>query len=447
MKLAYVLTLACLLAGCSGKEATVANATATPGTKNPPVVEVGHPIQKALGSSLAYTGSLESTHQAAISSEVQGILKEVKVRVGSRVTEGQVLAVVDDSQLDAQVAQAQASQMAAESGVQTAISNEGASRDQVLTAQQNEQTALAQLANVKAAVEKSKSQLGLAQRNYKRIQTVYKQDLISAQALDQAGVQVQSARADLSAAEAQLKASQSQVEQTKAQARVAADQAATARSQVGTARAQADSQRAALASARIRKGYATVTSPVEGVVVSRNLDPGSSVSVSTPIMVVASTALLRVAIKVNEGDLADVREGDEMTVRVDAYPDHVWKGVARHLAGGLDPATRTLRVELEVVDPHHQLLPGMSARVEASSSSRRGLVVPLAAVLSDGDKHFVWVVDKESHAHKAPVNLIRFQDGEAVVTGSVTTKDEVVFSGVDQVSETTPVKAVPVGKK
>jgi RND family efflux transporter MFP subunit len=417
-------------------------ATPTPG-KREVVVQVAHPVERLLGTHTAYTGSLESPNQAAVAPEVSGLLKAVKVMVGDRVRQGQVLAIVDDSQLTAQVSQAQSSLLAAQSGVQTAISNEGSSRDQVLTAEQNVQTATAELANAVAAQSKAVSQSGLARRNYGRTNAVYKQDLISAQSLDQALVQLESARADVVSARSKVKASEGQVAQAKAQVRVAMDQSKTARSQVSTARAQAGSLQAALSSAVIRKGYATVLSPIDGVVLSRSLDPGVAVTPSTPILVVASTRHLRVAIAVDESDLSSIREGQKMSVEVDAYPDRVFPATVKNLSGGLDPATRTMRAELQVDDVGHRLRPGMSARVESLGVQSRGLVVPLSAVFSKNENPSVWVVDESHLPHRKLVKLLKIQDGDAVLAaGPVRATDLVVTSGVDQVSENVTVKSV-----
>src|SRR3989442_11893695 len=209
--------------------APVAGGTQVP----PPVVAVGRLMPMEIPNTLSLTATVVSLRETSVFSRVAGYLDTVTVRPGEMVRLGQVVAVVEHSQLDAQVQSAVATRRRAD----------------------------ADLLNARAAVDKAKAQLTVAQSNFTRVSSLFQDGLISQQAVDDAKGQLQTARADLDGAGAQ----------------------------VGVAQAEIEQAAASLRSAQLAQASATIRAPWAGIVVSRPLDPGAYVTTSggTPILSIA----------------------------------------------------------------------------------------------------------------------------------------------------------------
>lgn len=433
-----------LLAGCTKAPTAGAGKDKEKGKKGggPPVVGVARPRIETVGLTRKLEGNVESTNQVAIVPQLAGQLESVLVSVGDQVRVGQLLATVDDSQLEAQVSQARSDAAAAQFAVQTALANSAAARDQVLVAEQAVFQAEAQVIASQAALSKAETQLKLARKDLGRIREVYAKDLISAQVVDQTAAVAESAAADVRSAEAQLRATRGLLEQNKLRAGTAAAQQKAAQSQVASARAQASSQQSALAATEVRLGYTRLTSPLNGVVIAKPLDPGAYVAPSstTPVLVVASLDQLRVAFPLTESDLPMVHVGQKLAIRFDAFPTKVAVGRVARLAGGLDPSTRSMRVEVHLDDPPKGLRPGMLARLQLEEKARKIMVIPIEGVVPQGKDQYVWVVGAGNVVTRKKIEVGELQGDVAQVHAGLTEDDTIVVQGVDQVQDGKPVK-------
>jgi RND family efflux transporter MFP subunit len=397
----------------------------------PPAVAVAHPRQVMLPVTLSLVANVNSLKTATIVPKTSGYLQEVTVRPGDPVQTGQVLAVIDHAALDAQVAEAEAQVQGAQSGVQTAEAN-------LAAAQAQQANAEAQVANAKAGVAKAQAQLADAEVTYQRTAVLVREGALAPQNLDDA-------RATLVSDQTAVAAAQAQVTQAEAQVQAARQQAAAAASQIRTQQAQVGAQEAALQNARIQLQYATITAPFSGVVVSRSLDPGAYVTpgTSTPILTIADLDALDVVVNVGETDLPKVHVGDRVQIQVDAYPGRTFTGRVSRIAGGVDPTTRTVQVEIDIPNPGQLLRPGMYATVQIQAGTRPAVVLPLSALVAVGPDHYVWVVADGKVAQR-PVTVGQATGDVVEITGGVTPRDLVVVRGTDLVREGQPVNGVPV---
>lgn len=431
----------------TGRPASADPATPSKGrTPPPPLVGVAHPKRVTIPVTLQLTANIASLKTAVIYSKTAGYLQTVTVRPGSPVRTGQVVAVVDHAQLDAQVSQAQATVLAARSGVQTAKVAIAAAHAQLLNAIAGRQNAEAQLANAKAGVVKAHAQLVDAQATQSRIAALVKQGASAAQSLDDATAQVDTSRASLDAAGAQVKVAEAQVAQADAQVAAAREQETSARSQVRTQEAQAASQEAALENARLAVANATIVAPFDGIVVSRSLDPGAYVTpgTSTPIVTIADLDQIAVLVNVTEVQIASIHRGAPVRVTVDAYADRTFDGKVSRIAGGADPATRTVQVEIDIANPGQLLRPGMYATAQLSAGADKDvLVVPLGALVAVGSQHFVWAV-KDDKASRRQVTIGRATGDVVEVTNGISGSDQIIARGADLVREGQRVRAAPV---
>ncbi|HVH30964.1 MAG TPA: efflux RND transporter periplasmic adaptor subunit [bacterium] len=353
-----------------------------------PTVAVGRLQPTQIPVTLDLTASVISLRGTAVVSKVAGYLETVTVRPGDGVLADQIVAVVEHSALDAQVLSATAARRRAD----------------------------ADLLNSRAAVSRAKAQLVVAQANFTRVSGLFKDGLISQQAVDNATGDLQTARANLDAAE----------------------------SQVGAAQAAIDGADAALQSARLAQASATIRAPWSGIVVSRTLDPGAYVtpSAGTPILSIADLNNVAVLVNVTEADMGAIRRGMSAVVDVDAFPGRTFRGTVTRIAGGVDPDTRTVQVEIDLENGDHALRPGMYARVRLTGALRRAFVVPLSALSTGGTQQFVWVV-ADGRASRRAVTIGATTASMVEITAGVRPDEVIVFRGTELVREGGPVKTAP----
>ena len=210
----------------------------------------------------------------------------------------------------------------------------------------------AALANARAKLEKSRADLSLKQLNFERNQTLRTRNLIAQNDLD-------TARSDYAQAKAQLALDQAGVQQAEAQ----------------------------LSEARINLGYTNITSPVDGVVVSRSVDVGQTVAASfqTPELFKIAQDLTKMQVNaaVSESDIGGVHDGQPARFTVDAYPGRTFDGNVVQVRNA--PITVqnvvTYDVVIQVANPDLALKPGMTATVSITTARRDDVLrVPLRAL-------------------------------------------------------------------
>ena len=207
-----------------------------------------------------------------------------------------------------------------------------------------------------ATIRQRQADLKLAQNNMERSKSLYERDLLPRQTFDDTDARYQ-------AAQAQLELSLAQLEQT----------------------------RSRLNELKINLANTVITSPVDGFIGKRTLDPGASVGVNTSFISVVDIRTVRLVINVVEKDLRRIHQGTAVEVEVDAYPGEKFMGRVARLAPILDPATRTAQVEIEIPNSTFRLKPGMYARARFTVEKHDNtLVVPTLAVVDLQGKIGVW---------------------------------------------------------
>ena len=223
----------------------------------------------------------------------------------------------------------------------------------------------------KATIRQREADLKVAEVNFERSKNLFQRQLLAKQALDDA--------------ESKFLAAEAQIDLSKAQLM------------------QADAR---LQELRINLQNTNVTSPVDGFVGKRNVDPGAMVSQNTPIASVVEISRLKMVVNVVEKDIRLVTVGDSGDVDVDAYPGEKFRGRIARVAPVLDPATRTATMEIEIANSDNRLKPGMYARVSLTVEERKDtLVAPKTAVIDFESKRGVWMANQDNRAIFKPVEL------------------------------------------
>lgn len=266
---------------------------------------------------------------------------------------------------------------------------------------------LSQLATAKTQLATAQSQLNYQTANYKRYQTLFQKGLVAADDYDNA----------------------------KLSYRQAVEQVASAKEEV---------QRA-----QTNLGYATITSPIDGVVLSKSVEEGQTVaaSFSTPELFTIAQDLtnMQVVADVDEADIGDVKEGERVSFTVDAYPDDTFEGTVKQVRQEATTTNNVVTYEVVISAPNAdlKLKPGLTANVTIYTAERKGvLAVPSKAlrftptketvgkmkiVDVQGAKNKVWTIEGNSIvAHKVNIGMADgtntqvlggVQAGKKVVTG------------------------------
>lgn len=143
----------------------------------------------------------------------------------------------------------------------------------------------------------------------------------------------------------------------------------------------------------------SLRSPLAGSVIESHVLPGGAVEAGAPIFTVADLSVIDVVAEIPERNLPQVRTGQQATVSISAFPDMRFDGHVERLRDALNPETRTLRAVIHVPNGTRRLRPGMFATVRldiptengASSARPTSISIPESAIVTDGERRFVFV--------------------------------------------------------
>ena len=173
----------------------------------------------------------------------------------------------------------------------------------------------------------------------------------------------------------------------------------------------------------------TWSAPRDGIVLERNVVDGQRVMPGDILFRIADHSVLWAMVDVAERDLAVVREGQPVVVRVRSFPDKMFLGTVALVFPHLNPATRTVRVRIELPNADHVLRPDMYAEAEIDTGTGRPiLAVPDSAVIDSGNRQVVIVDKGEGRFEPRPVQLGRRGTGYVEIREGVTEGEAVVTS-------------------
>ncbi len=175
-----------------------------------------------------------------------------------------------------------------------------------------------------------------------------------------------------------------------------------------------------------------LTSPLPGVVVERNANPGQEArpDAAVPLFVVTNPRALWVWLDVTERDLALLAPGDRLAIRSAAWPDRTFEGRLELVGDALDPATRTVRARGAVDNAAGLLKAEMYVTVEVSGKSPRpATVVPARAILTDGAGRVCFVAAGPSRFRRTRVTVGPERDGKVPVLSGLPEGARVVTDG------------------
>lgn len=364
---------------------------------------ITRPVQRRdLTITIAANGTIKPERAINISPKNSGILRSLLVKEGDTVEQGQILAYMDDSNLQGRLTQAQA---------------------QIATAAASLQELLA--GNRSQDIAQGQARLASAQASLKQAQDVYQRNLALAQAgaiSQQSLVQYQTAQ---TTAQAQVREQQQALELLRQGARPEA--IAQARAQVEAARGNLQTVESDLADTAIR-------APFSGIVTRKFADPGAFVTPTTASSselsatsssILALAANNQVVAEVAENNISKIRLGQAVTFTADAYPNQTFQGKVAQIASQatVSQNVTSFEVKLAIADPKNQLKAGMNVAVEFNVGQvKNALVVPNAAIVRQQNGTGVFVVGPEQQPVFKPittgVTVGRFTEVKSGLTGN-----------------------------
>jgi HlyD family secretion protein len=283
------------------------------------------------------TGTVQAVTTVQVGSQVSGVLAWLGADFKSQVKRGQIIAKLDPTIFRAQVQNQQAGVVNAQAGVQAAM-----------TEIDNQ--------NASLAASKANQEATLSQRDDTR--DLVNRDLTLGTVIS--GRQVEAAQAQASGADARNQQATAQIGQ--AESGVASSQAKLGEAKAAVAQAKAQQ-------AQLNLDHATITSPIDGVVVSRNVDVGQTVAASlqAPTLFVIANDLTntQVLASIDEADVGQIHEGMAASFNVDAYPGRTFAGQIKQVRLNAQTAQNVViyTAVIAAANPDTKLLPGMTANI------------------------------------------------------------------------------------
>jgi multidrug efflux system membrane fusion protein len=212
-----------------------------------------------------------------------------------------------------------------------------------------------------------------------------------------------------------------------------------------TTKARLEQARAQLATARNQTAYTELAADADGVITAVLAEPGQVVAAGQPIVRLARPDEKEVVIHVPESRLAELREANQILVALWTQPEKPYAGRVREISPNADPVTRTFTVKVSVLEPDPSVRLGMTANVLLGERSTHQVVrLPLAAVVQEGGRTSVWVVDPGTRqVNPRPVEVGAYREDGVTVLSGLAAGEVVVAAGAHKLRAGETVRLAP----
>mgnify|MGYP006279934579 CR=1 FL=1 len=334
------------LVGCGERFNSSAEAQSENGSEENALPNVQSAIaqQKSLRQPITEKGDTAPQQVVSLRSQAEGQLEQLTADVGDPVEKGQVLAQLNDNLLQTNIAEAEA---------------ELASRLAEVNRARN------QVKNAKIQLEQAQAQAQQAQADARRLQNLAKQGAVPEQ--------------EAEVAQTEAIVAQKQVRAAREQIRIEQDAVATAQEQVQV-------QRSIIAQAKERLSYSTLKSPITGVVLERVTDPGNLIQPGDEVLSIGNFEKVKVEVVVSELALSEIDPGQQVNVKLDAFPNESYTGRVTRISPAANPQTRQVPVEVTLPNPEGRIGSGLLARVSFPRQTTEQVVIPETALYQEDNQ-------------------------------------------------------------
>jgi RND family efflux transporter MFP subunit len=366
----------------------------------PPRVVVTQLTAAKIRDEAAGTGFVRAKVTIGVGAKINGIVLKTYVDQGDAVRKGQVLAELQNQDVQSQVGQAENIAQAQQADLGAARANLSASR--------------ARLAASRTAVGKSQAGLKLTEINYQRAKSLYAEGVWAKDALDTAETAYLQAQEDVR---------NSQALETSAEEDVSAAEASVAAAEKNVAGSDA-----AVRLQRANLQYTIITSPVDGYVVTRDLEQGATVVPGLSIFTIAAqSSPIWASVNIDEREIDGLKVGQPATIALRSAPSRRIPGIVARIARQADPVTEEVVVDVAFVHQPPDLKLNETAEVYILKGEKSGAkVLPRTAIVEGKQGPMVWVA-AEGRLQSRPVSLgLRDKRGLVEITDGVSDSDRVL---------------------
>ncbi|MCL6552727.1 MAG: efflux RND transporter periplasmic adaptor subunit [Firmicutes bacterium] len=362
-----------------------------------PLVRTAPVASTRLVEQTTLPGEVRASAVVDVTARIPGRLGAVLVQEGAVVTAGQLVARLDDPELEHAVRQAEA-----------ALDVQRARLAQLRAGARPQEVAQAE-----ATVHQAEVALAQAERELARTQQLFADGLVARAAVDRAQTDVEVARARVRAAQEQLALVRQgpRVEDLQAQEALVRQAEAT------------------LAQQRARLRELRITAPIGGVVTRVPVERGTVVSTQTVIATIATLRPVEVVVRLPETDLPRLRPGSRARIVADAVPGRVFEGRIARRAPALDAASRSVELVVDVPNRDFALRPGMFVRATVVFDERDALVVPSDAIVRRGDATVLFVMRSPTVVAERRVRVGYVDGSRSEIVEGLNAGDVVVVAG------------------
>jgi HlyD family secretion protein len=343
------------------------------GRADPPEYRTALVERADLAAVVSASGTLNAVVLVDVGSQVSGQVKELYADFNSIVRRGQVIALIDPETFEAKAQQARAE-------LEIAQANVAIQQAQLAKSRAELDDARAGLAAAQAQTEKAKLAIDDAKRDLDRKAPLAKTGTISASDWDKARNAYRTARAQADVARAQERAEASAIRSSEAGVQMA-------EAQLANAQAQVKQKEAALRQTEADLDHTRIRAPVDGVVVSRNVNRGQTVAASlqapTLFSIAQDLTRMQVDASVVEADVGRIAVGQSATFTVDAYPSRRFTGKVIQIRKAPQVVQNVVTYDVVIsADNQDQiLLPGMTANLDIVVARKSNVrTIPNAAL-------------------------------------------------------------------
>jgi HlyD family secretion protein len=406
----YTATLGLVfLSACSGNK----------GDAEPEVTVQVAPVEKTtIEHTVGAEAILFPRQQAAIVPKISAPVAKFLVKRGSRVHQGELLAVLENRDLSAAAQDSKGAYDQAQAAYETTTAA----------------TLPEEIQKAEADAQQAQKALDAQEKVYQSRQLLFEQGALPRKELDQSAVDVTQARNQYAIAKKHLDALM----------------AVGRHQELKSAAGQLESAKGKYLGAQAQLSYSEIRSPINGVITDRPLYPGEMATAGTPLLTVMDTSAVIAKAHIPQADAALLKVGDKGTITVPGVDDPI-EGKVTVVSPALDPSSTTVEIWVEAKNPDSQLQPGTSVQLSLLARTvKDALVVPASAVITSQDgSSAVMVVGPDGRAHQKAVKVGIRQGDDIQLLEGVTANDKVVSNGAYGLPDNTRIKveAPPEGSK
>lgn len=385
-------TTVLMVQGCSNSESTA-------NTDQTTIVKVMK-IDESSISTMA-TGKVVPEEEMQIVPKIGGRVVAVNVKEGTVVNKGQLLAKLETADLQQQVIQAQA----------------GIAGTQAKLADLKAGFRTQDLKRLQSGVEQAQSAYDATKKSYDRTKTLFDSGAVSQSDMDKVTADLDRTRTTLDQAKAQLELAK----------------AGPTANSVAALAAEVERQRSALTLAQNTLDNTNITSPLDGIVTKKSVDPGAMAMPGAPMFTIVKMDQVQVEASIQQNQISKIKQGSSVIVKPLGFDDKAYQGVVTFISPVSDPNSTTFPVKIQVNNKDGLLRAGMQAEVYLGEADR-SMKLPADAVLQQDGKYYVYKLDGNV-VHKISITPKEVNKDWITVQNGLKVKDQIVLNPDSQLAD------------